>query len=331
MQFAIHNCVDEGGGKYVSLEELFARGLLEAGADVQKLSWSDVDVLFECCLDPSNIIIVSAVELTTLQRRWKQLSTKHSADALFSTLGAAKAKVIVLSYDEPWATPTLSERGLFLHLKNILSHHKRKPLQGENRLYFPLFPEHYCFGKLMPPPELKYDVVVAGMARPDRLRFRDYLIGALGDLRLKFFMPSTAKEMFSFQEINEAYNQTAIAITFGVIADRHHCITPAWEQDLKMIPGHSTGSSFRVFSQMMAGAFVMADHRDCFWQDFVPDRHLCIFNSFAGVIDHIRYYLGHAEERCKIAEQGHALVAEKYTHKKAGERLIQMVEASQIL
>lgn len=85
-------------------------------------------------------------------------------------------------------------------------------------------------------------------------------------------------------------------------------------------------ASPRIFEALACGAFVISDAQRDVFSLFKEGVHLERFVDSKDLIEKIKYYLDHPEERKRIAEQGYNEVTQKHTYVHRIERLIQLVD-----
>lgn len=84
-------------------------------------------------------------------------------------------------------------------------------------------------------------------------------------------------------------------------------------------------ASPRIFEALACGAFVISDNQRDVFSLFKEGVHLERFVDSKDLIEKIKYYLDHPEERKRIAEQGNNEVTQKHTYVYRIEKLIQLV------
>lgn len=87
-----------------------------------------------------------------------------------------------------------------------------------------------------------------------------------------------------------------------------------------------TGVPLRIFDIMGAGGFLLTNYQQELPEYFNIGEDLDIYESEDDLIDKIRYYLEHEEERTQIAENGRKKVRECYTWKQRIEDIMAVME-----
>lgn len=79
--------------------------------------------------------------------------------------------------------------------------------------------------------------------------------------------------------------------------------------------GMKGGIPFWVFDIMGSGGFLMSNFQLDFLDLFVPGKDFVYYESKENILDKIRYYLAHEEERRAVARNGHNKVAANHTYR----------------
>jgi len=78
----------------------------------------------------------------------------------------------------------------------------------------------------------------------------------------------------------------------------------------------------RVFETMMCGAMLMESENDQISKYFIPMQDYVSFSSKEDLVDKLRYYLSHEDERAEIAARGEKKAREYYNHTKFWEAIL---------
>ena len=84
-------------------------------------------------------------------------------------------------------------------------------------------------------------------------------------------------------------------------------------------------ASPRVFETMACGAFAVSDNQRDVFSLFKDGEHLICFDNHGELIEKIKYYLDHSEERERIALQGREEVLKNHTYEHRIEKLLSVV------
>ena len=106
----------------------------------------------------------------------------------------------------------------------------------------------------------------------------------------------------SIAEVNRIYNQSKILINFHST-------------------GHLASISSRTFEIALAGGFQLLDYREDLDLLF-PPKSFSLFGSPAEMVDQIRYWLNHPEERTASVKKTHDIVLKNHTWQKRIEKII---------
>ncbi|MGC9054520.1 MAG: glycosyltransferase family protein, partial [Candidatus Hydrogenedens sp.] len=158
-----------------------------------------------------------------------------------------------------------------------------------------------CCPELYPQKELSRDIDVSyvGSLSPDE-----------GDKRRRLLMK--VAEIFPNHyigkkwplEMGEVYSRSKIVVNSAI------------NYDLNM----------RVFEGMAGGALLVTDPADSILELFEDGKDLVIYENEKDLIEKIRYYLEHKEEREQIARQGQQKVLESHTYYHRCQQIIKKVE-----
>ena len=85
-------------------------------------------------------------------------------------------------------------------------------------------------------------------------------------------------------------------------------------------------ASPKVFEAMTCGAFVISDNQRDVFSLFKDGEHLIRFDNPGELIEKIKYYIGHSEERERIALQGREEVLKNHTYEHRIKKLLSVVE-----
>jgi spore maturation protein CgeB len=77
--------------------------------------------------------------------------------------------------------------------------------------------------------------------------------------------------------------------------------------------GAETGINLRIFEALAAGCFLLTDHCDELAELFAIGKEIETYRSAAELVEKVRYYLAHPEERNRIARDGHAAFRAAHT------------------
>lgn len=77
--------------------------------------------------------------------------------------------------------------------------------------------------------------------------------------------------------------------------------------------GAETGVNLRIFEALAAGCFLLTDHCPEVGEIFAPGVELETFHSSEELVDKVRYYLSHDQERERIAQAGRLSALQKHT------------------
>ena len=84
-------------------------------------------------------------------------------------------------------------------------------------------------------------------------------------------------------------------------------------------------ASPRIFEALACGAFVICDNQRDVFSLFEDRKHLVCFYDEADLIEKIKYYLDHSEERNVISAQGRQEVIAKHTYVQRIRKLLSMI------
>jgi len=82
----------------------------------------------------------------------------------------------------------------------------------------------------------------------------------------------------------------------------------------------------RIFKLLACGAFVLSDNNLCLQEYFEPDE-IVLCPTPEEMLDKIRHFLDHPEERRRLAEKGHQAVMRRHTYKIRAEKLLRALQS----
>jgi spore maturation protein CgeB len=85
------------------------------------------------------------------------------------------------------------------------------------------------------------------------------------------------------------------------------------------------GMNCRLFEATGCGAFVLTENRPAVQDFFEPGREVAVFDSRKELVDQVRYYLAHADERREIADRGYRRAHQEHTYEVRLDRLLEIV------
>lgn len=90
-----------------------------------------------------------------------------------------------------------------------------------------------------------------------------------------------------------------------------------------------TGVPQRVFDIMCAGGFVLSNYQEELEELFVPGEEIVLFYDMEDLIQKVRYYLTHEQERLRIAVNGYQKVKEYYNYPARLKQILKIVQEAQ--
>jgi spore maturation protein CgeB len=186
-------------------------------------------------------------------------------------------------------------------------------------IYLPLYtiPEVYKKVEQTEGEKLTYrsDLVFVGEWRPDRERILNQLI----DFNIKIYgggwlensrIPKEYlhKEV-TISEMNKIYNACKIILNI------HH----QWGKN---------DANFRTFETLGSGAFLIDERKRDIVSILKEDEEIVLYNGIDELKEKIDYFLGHEDEREKIANRGSKIVNKKHTLTKRYEKLFKSIQAN---
>jgi spore maturation protein CgeB len=142
--------------------------------------------------------------------------------------------------------------------------------------------------------DFKYDVSFVGSGWYARYR-RLGMIERAGFRVSAFGKPWTAH--LPVQQINQIINETRINLNFT------GCL---YDDTIKQMKG-------RMYEVCMGGGFLLTEYVGGIESSFTPDKEIACFTDDAEMIDKIRYYLSHEDERVAIANRGYERSRREHT------------------
>ncbi len=85
------------------------------------------------------------------------------------------------------------------------------------------------------------------------------------------------------------------------------------------------GIPLRAMDILGCGGFLLTNYQEDMLSFFVPGRDYVYYESRQDLMDKLAYYLKHDDERCDIAESGHAVVKASHTYEQRLEEIISIV------
>jgi spore maturation protein CgeB len=85
------------------------------------------------------------------------------------------------------------------------------------------------------------------------------------------------------------------------------------------------GVNCRLFEATGCGGFVLTENRPTIKDFFTPGKEVAVFNSREELLDQVRYYLAHPEEREKIAGRGYERTHRDHTYEARLRKLLAIV------
>jgi len=114
----------------------------------------------------------------------------------------------------------------------------------------------------------------------------------------------------SFDEMIDVFNKSKINLNFS---------NPFHVNTMPQIKG-------RHFEIPQCGGFQLATPADDIESYFVPDKEIVLSDSVIGLVEKIRYYLGHDDEREKIAEAGFKRMMDEHQWKNRFEHILKEID-----
>ncbi len=107
-------------------------------------------------------------------------------------------------------------------------------------------------------------------------------------------------------DIPEIMRQSVISLNFA---------NSAWSWD-GAFPRRLNQLKARVFEVTGAGGFLLTEGADDLERYFTPGREIVVFSDERDLIEKVRFYLAHPEERNRIARAGHDRVRRQHTYER---------------
>jgi spore maturation protein CgeB len=85
------------------------------------------------------------------------------------------------------------------------------------------------------------------------------------------------------------------------------------------------GMNCRLFEATGCGAFVLTENRPTIPDFFAPGKEVAVFNSREELVERVRHYLSHPEERETIARQGYERAQRDHTYEVRLRKLLEIV------
>lgn len=92
------------------------------------------------------------------------------------------------------------------------------------------------------------------------------------------------------------------------------------------IPNIKSGIPLRVWDVLGAGGFLITNYQPELEMYFEPDKDLVVFESRQELDEKVSYYLGHEEQRCKIAENGYKKVKLNHNYQNRITKMLQLLQ-----
>lgn len=92
-----------------------------------------------------------------------------------------------------------------------------------------------------------------------------------------------------------------------------------------------SGIPQRIFDIMAAGGFVLSNYQSEIPEYFIPGKDLVLYESIPDLIEKIRYFLAHEDERDQIAQNGYQKVKSCHTLVQRAREMLRIVLGSQSL
>ncbi|MDR0220561.1 MAG: glycosyltransferase, partial [Lachnospiraceae bacterium] len=87
-----------------------------------------------------------------------------------------------------------------------------------------------------------------------------------------------------------------------------------------------TGTPLRVFDVMSVGGFMLSNYQRELEDLFEVDKEIVLYESLEEMKEKIAYYLGHEDERKRIALAGWEKVKKHYSYPRVLEKMIAVVD-----
>lgn len=168
-------------------------------------------------------------------------------------------------------------------------------------------------------------------------------------IRRVYWMPlACSPELHALPEMDRHYDVSYVGsfsteednrrrLLLEAVAERfpNGYIGMAWPHDMARIYAQSkivvnvcvnADVNMRVFEAMAAGALLITDPAAGLEDLFTDREHLVVYRGRPELFDLIQYYLGHDEERARIAEQGRAEVLAKHTYRHRVDSMLRIAD-----
>ena len=90
-----------------------------------------------------------------------------------------------------------------------------------------------------------------------------------------------------------------------------------------------SGTPQRIFDIMAAGGFVLSNYQSEIPEYFIPGKDLILYESIPDLIEKIRYFLAHEDERAQIAQNGYQKVKSCHTLVQRAQEILRIILSSQ--
>lgn len=163
------------------------------------------------------------------------------------------------------------------------------------------------------------DVVFVGNCDQERLKFFETMVHRLNDIRIAFYggsywnCSSMLRRHYRGTAMGRDYRLALSGTKIALHLLRHT------NQD---------SHSLRTFEIPACGAFMLAERSDEHLKLFEEGKEMAFFSSPEELVDKVRYYLAHDEERQMVAEAGcRKVTGGKYTYLDRLEQILQAVDS----
>jgi len=147
-------------------------------------------------------------------------------------------------------------------------------------------------------------------------------------LQRKGYFESIVKDNYKLAIVGWGFDRLGGVINYGgeFIADYYK----SSKIGLNIISGedlnYNLQFSVRVYQVMGCGCFLLTEYIPGIEELFILKKHLDVFHTKEEMLEKIKYYLEHEEERNKIAAQGQKEVFDKYTIDKSVHRYLSIIQ-----
>lgn len=152
--------------------------------------------------------------------------------------------------------------------------------------------------------------------RVTALERRDIMKLLQEEFRVQLFTHEQTPELHKVENMGRAdyYNHAPYVFKCGKI---HLNIT------LRSI---LSGIPQRAFDIMGCGGFLLSNFQADYLEHFVPDEDFVFYENYEDLLDKVRYYAEHEEERKRIALSGYEKVKAYHTYEKRVEEILKTIE-----